>query len=64
MTPRRPAEPEDMPTATTAAAPPGRHKEFTPPLVRGGAYDEDGQLVHETQPESDAHRADPHPKKE
>lgn len=43
---------------SAAPAPPAREKEYTQPIVRGGAYDEDGTLVHETKPEPDAHRTE------
>lgn len=50
---KRSAGPDASPPAAT---PPVRQKEYTPEIVRGGAYDEDGKLVHETLPEPDDHR--------
>lgn len=42
--------------ASDEAAVPERKREFTAAPTKGGAYAEDGSLVHETQPEADEHR--------
>lgn len=56
MTPKRTDPANEPPDETTAPVPATPRKEYTQPIVRGGAYDEDGTLLHETLPEPDEHR--------